>query len=83
MQRKKGKRALVEGGGPVGCGCGVLLGAAAGLFLFVRLGGVGIVLAAVLAVTCGALAWRLGDTFFEKVLSGNSDGTPIRFWWHP
>jgi hypothetical protein len=71
----------VEGGGPVGCGCGVLLGAALGVSLVVDWDTwIGLSLAIALTIICGVLGWRKGDRFFEKALEGDPDGKPIRWW---
>jgi hypothetical protein len=77
QQRKR----RVDGGGPVGCGFGVLLGLAVGIIFFLRFGGWGVALAVAVAFATGFLGWRLGDTFFEKVLSGDPEGKPSRYWW--
>ena len=70
----------VEGGGPVGCGCGMLLGAALALIGAMQLEYLGGTLILVVSVVCGLLGWHFGDRFFEKVLSGDPDGKPLRYW---
>ena len=67
----------------MGCGCGVLLAGAVGVPLFLRLEVPGLVVTVALVLICGVLGWRLGDSFFEKVLAGDPEGEPLRFWWHP
>ena len=84
MTRPRSVTGHVEGGGPVGCGCGVLLGAALGAIVFLRWDSLaGLSLALALAATFGILGWRKGDRFFEKVLRGDPDGKPLRYWWTP
>lgn len=62
----------------MGCGCGVLLAAVVGVPLAMRYEVPGLVVAGALVLICGVLGWRFGDSFFEKVLSGDR----FRFWWH-
>jgi membrane protein implicated in regulation of membrane protease activity len=70
----------VEGGGPAGCGCGFILGVAAGLMLFLRMGDIGWLFAFVFAAAIAGISWVFGDRFLEKVLHGNEDGKPMRLW---
>ena len=81
-QRKK-PEFPVEGGGPVGCGCGVLLGLTAGVAVFIS-HSFGIWIITAIAIVSGVLGWKFGDDYFEKVLSGGDpEGKPTRwfFWW--
>jgi hypothetical protein len=71
----------VEGGGPVGCGCGVLLGSAAAITLALGKGVGGAIFVVVVAVVFGFFGWRFGDRFFEKALKGDPEGKPLRYWW--
>jgi hypothetical protein len=71
----------VEGGGPVGCGCAFLLGLAASLSYLIGLGGLSLWLAIPIAMASGALGWKFGDAYFEKVLGGDRDGKPTRYWF--
>ena len=71
----------VEGGGPVGCGCGVLLGAAAALALALDHGVGGAIFVVAVAIVAGFFGWRFGDRFFEKAFGGDTEGKPMRFWW--
>ena len=68
----------VEGGGPIGCGCGSILGFFLGLIL---LADGGWWLVAAVAIVSGVLGWKFGDSYFEKVLSGGDpEGKPVRYW---
>jgi hypothetical protein len=72
----------VEGGGPVGCGCGMLLGAGVALIFALKMEYLGGTLVLIVSVVCGLLGWFLGDSFFEKVLAGgNEDGSPMQWWF--
>lgn len=72
---------IPRGGGPIGCGCGVILGLGIGVLPFLKLGSLGLTLAVALGALGGSLGWKFGDSFFENVLSGNPDGKPMRYWW--
>ena len=74
------RKVPLEGGGPVGCGCGSLLGFAFGLVLFLRYGDIGFLFAFLFALAIGAISWVFGDRFFEKALRGDPDGKPMRLW---
>ena len=80
MPRSNGRPRYVEGGGPLGCGCGVLFGAAAATGFALGKGIVGLIFVVVVATVAGFFGWRFGDRFFEKALAGDPDGKPNRFW---
>lgn len=38
-------------------------------------------LVATVAILSGAVGWKFGDSYFEKVLSGGDpEGKPVRYW---
>jgi hypothetical protein len=78
---KKSRRP--EGGGAIGCGCGFILGAAVGLLVLLRFDALGVWLSLGIGVLSGILGWKLGDAYFERVLRGDPEGKPIRYWWFP
>ena len=65
----------VEGGGPVGCGCGMILGAAIA-FVLLADQPFAVMAAGAASVVSGFAGWKLGDRYFEKIL-----GAVRRFWW--
>ncbi len=81
MPKSNRRPRQVEGGGPVGCACGVLLGAAAAGIFALGKGIGGAIFVVVVAIVAGFLGWSFGDRFFEKTLEGDPDGKPVRYWW--
>jgi hypothetical protein len=76
----KSRRRAVEGGGPVGCGCGFIIGFSIAMPFLMTSGGLGVWLALGIAAAIGALTWIFGEVVLEKMLAGDPEGKPLRYW---
>lgn len=73
----KRRKQQVEGGGPVGCGCGFVVAFGLAFMILSQYGAIGFWGSVGIAAVAGGLTWVFGEVVLEKMLLGPSTKT----WW--